>query len=205
MEEHSKDELIGFVASGSRSSWCYVLLVEGKEDVVKEESLAYVFDRDQKVLGVLRSGMGVDENLRVGAYSPGVAYARKGMTPSSSRRSFTYVFSTIGRVEGNGEIRENRLILTPGSPVHLCRGNPFQNLGDGYVYAARHWEKPWNIPFDPTGIPMHLNVIGSTGSGKSFLTRYVIIPLMIEAGYSVLTFDWHGCDYAPYVKDEQKI
>ena len=99
------------------------------EDEVKEESLVYIIDRGERVLGILRSGMGVDENLRVGAYSPGVAYARKGMKPSSSRRSFTYVFSTIGRVEDDGAIREYRLILTPGSPVHLCRDNPFEKLG----------------------------------------------------------------------------
>ena len=65
------EDLVGFVASGSRSSWCYVLLIEGMEDEVKEESIAYVVDRGQRVLGILRSGMGVDENLRVGAYSPG--------------------------------------------------------------------------------------------------------------------------------------
>ncbi|OYT44433.1 hypothetical protein B6U84_04125 [Candidatus Bathyarchaeota archaeon ex4484_40] len=199
------EDLVGFVASGSRSSWCYVLLVEGMEDEVKEESLAYIVDRGRRVLGILRSGMGVDENLRVGAYSPGVAYARKGMKPSSSRRSFTYVFSVIGRVEDDGAIRENRLILTPGSPVYLCRENPFENLGGDILYAARHWEKPWKIPFDPAGIPMHILVVGSTGSGKSFLARHVIIPLMREAGYSVLAFDWHGCDYAPYVEKDEKM
>ena len=197
--------LVGFVASGSRSSWCYVLLVEGMEDKVKEECLAYVVDRGQKVLGILRSGMGVDENLRVGAYSPGVAYARKGMKPSSSRRSFTYVFSAIGRVGDDGEIGENRLILKPGSPVYLCMENPFEKIGGNHLYAARHWEKPWRIPFDPAGIPMHILVVGSTGSGKSFLTRSVILPLMREAGYSVLAFDWHGCDYAPYVKEDEKM
>jgi len=200
-----RNELVGFVASGSRSSWCYVLLIEGKEDEVKEESLAYIMDREQRVFGVLRSGMGVDENLRVGAYSPGIAYARKGMKPSSSRRSFTYIFSVIGRVEGDGQIRENRMILTPGSPVFLCMESPFVNLGDQLLYAARHWEKPWKIPFDPAGIPMHILVVGSTGSGKSFLTRYVIVPLMREAGYSVLAFDWHGCDYAPHVEKDRKV
>jgi DNA helicase HerA-like ATPase len=198
------DELVGFVAGGSGASWCYVLLVEGKEDVVMEESLAYVLDRGQKVLGVLRSGRGLDENLRIGTYTPGVAYARKGFTPSSSRRSFTYIFSVIGRVEG-GRIKENRLILTPGSQVLLCSVNPFEELEGGYIYAARHWEKPWKIPFDPKGIPMHVGVVGSTGSGKSFLTRHVIIPLMNEAGYSALVFDWHGCDYAPFVGEDQKV
>lgn len=199
-----EDGLIGFVASGSRASWCYVLLVEGREDIVAEETFAYVLDRGDVVLGVLRSGQGLDENLKIGAYGPGVAYAKKGFAPSSSRRSFTYVFSVIGRVEG-GELRENRLILTPGSPVHICIENPFLNIRGNYVYSARHWEKPWRIPFDPRGIPMHIGIVGSTGSGKSFLARHVIIPLMNSVGYAVLAFDWHGCDYAPYAGDGGRV
>jgi len=194
------DRLVGFVGSGSRAAWCYVLLIEEMENVAMEESFAYVVDRGQKVLGVLRSGLGIDENLRVGSYSPGVAYARKGYAPSSARRSFTYILSVIGRVEG-GSIRENRFVLTPGSPVYLCNRNPFSGIEGNFISAARHWEKPWRILFDPNGIPMHIGVFGSTGSGKSFLTRHVIIPVARAAGYSVLVFDWHGSDYAPHALD----
>ncbi|MEM3052686.1 MAG: DUF87 domain-containing protein, partial [Candidatus Caldarchaeum sp.] len=41
-------------------------------------------------------------------------------------------------------------------------------------------------------------VFGVTGSGKSYLTRHQIIPLLREAGYDVMIFDWKGSDYAPY-------
>ena len=52
---------------------------------------------------------------------------------------------------------------------------------------------------------MHVGVVRSTDSRKSFPTRHVIIPLMNEAGYSALVFDWHGCDYAPFVGEDRKI
>ena len=196
----SKDELIGFVASGSSATYCRVILIEGKEDLVREEDFAFVLDRGTRVLGILRLGRGTDENLRPEGYSPGIDYVRKGLVPASSRRSFSFGFSVIGRMEGT-EIKPNRLVITPGSPVYLCRKNPFENLSKKYLYGrARHWEHDWSIPLDPSGIPMHIGVFASTGGGKSYLTWEVLIPLMLHAGYSVLVFDWHGLDYVPKVE-----
>ena len=198
------DNKIGFIASGSTATYAYVLLIEGKEDEVKEESFAYVIDRGDKVFGILRSGRGVDENLKTGGYSPGIAYAKKGLEPSSSRRSFSYIFSVIGRIS-EGDLKDNRLILVPGSSVYMTENNPFQNCSSGKPFPARHWEKPWSIPFDYSTIAQHFLIVGSTGSGKSFLARFVIFPLMQLAGYACLVFDWHGFDYAPHVDKEHKM
>jgi DNA helicase HerA-like ATPase len=200
----SEDRKIGFVASGSTVTYAYILLIENREDEVKEESFAYVVDRGDKVFGILRSGRGVDENLKTGGYSPGIAYAKKGLEPSSSRRSFSYVFSVIGRVHDN-VLKGNRLILVPGSPVYTTKENPFKSCVKGIELNARDWEMPWKIRFDETALPQHLLVVGSTGSGKSCFVRYVVFPLMASAGYSCLAFDWHGFDYAPYVDAEHKM
>jgi DNA helicase HerA-like ATPase len=57
----------------------------------------------------------------------------------------------------------------------------------------------WRVPVNKTFIPYHVGVYGSTGSGKSWFTRYILIPLYMKAGYRVLVLDWSGTDYAPYV------
>jgi DNA helicase HerA-like ATPase len=60
----------------------------------------------------------------------------------------------------------------------------------------------WKVPqYCPEYISHHIGVFGITGSGKSYLTRYQIIPLLRNAGYDVMIFDWKGSDYAPYYKD----
>jgi DNA helicase HerA-like ATPase len=63
----------------------------------------------------------------------------------------------------------------------------------------------WRVPVNKTYIPYHVGVYGSTGSGKSWFTRYVLIPLYRRAGYGVLVLDWSGTDYAPYCENTVRI
>jgi hypothetical protein len=65
----------------------------------------------------------------------------------------------------------------------------------GY-YANGH--KSWTIPLMAEYLSHHIGVFGVTGSGKSFLCRYQLIPVLREYGYDVLVLDWKGSDYAPY-------
>ncbi|MGQ9469393.1 MAG: helicase HerA domain-containing protein [Nitrososphaerales archaeon] len=193
--------LIGFVASLSGATTCTILLVEGLEDKVREETFVMVKDRGRWVLGVIRAGTGIDDNLQAGRYSPGIAYAKKGHAPSSARRSFYYTFSVIGQLKDNG-LEENRQVIRPGSQAYLVQDrNPFSAFKQGdYLWAGNYWEcEDWEIPFHKDFIPYHIGVYGATGCGKSFLTRFLLIPLLKQAGYGVLALDWEGRDYARHM------
>ncbi|MEM2527390.1 MAG: DUF87 domain-containing protein, partial [Candidatus Bathyarchaeia archaeon] len=54
-------------------------------------------------------------------------------------------------------------------------------------------------------LPYHVGVYGSTGCGKSWFTRHILIPLYRRAGYKVLILDWSGTDYAPMLRNEEVI
>jgi len=48
-------------------------------------------------------GMGINENLRVGGYSPGIAYVRsKGQPPSTAKESYHFTLSFIGLLTSRG-------------------------------------------------------------------------------------------------------
>jgi len=68
---------IGIVASESSEVGGKVLLQAGEEGV-KAETIVQIDNPSGKVIGVLRRGLGVNETLTVGAYRPGVAYAKEG-------------------------------------------------------------------------------------------------------------------------------
>jgi hypothetical protein len=94
------------------------------------------------------------------------------------------------------------MIIAPGSPVYRFNEklNPMRFLYKsdftiGY-YANGH--KSWTIPLMAEYLSHHIGVFGVTGSGKSFLCRYQLIPVLREYGYDVLVLDWKGSDYAPY-------
>ena len=81
---------IGIVASESSEVSGKVLLQAGEEKV-RAEMIVQVDNPGGKVIGVLRRGLGVNESLKVGAYRPGVAYAKKGGTPSGAREIFSFI------------------------------------------------------------------------------------------------------------------
>jgi len=194
---------VGIVASGATETDAGVVLNEGEERLVKTEDLVLISNKcGNKVLAVCRGGLGSNENLRTGSYSPGVAYARMGRHPSSAKEFYQFGLSVIGDV--TGELAQNKLILGPCSDVEVFEDedNPMRYLGSGEFTIGFYKEHPnWKVPINEKFIPYHIGIFGVTGAGKSFLARYQVIPLLNKAGYDVVIFDWKGSDYAPYFKN----
>jgi len=77
---------IGIVASGSTEMSAAVILGEQEERNVRAEDLVLIRNRNgNDIMVVCRGGLGSNENLRTGSYSPGVAYARIGRHPSNAK------------------------------------------------------------------------------------------------------------------------
>ena len=199
-------EKIGIVASDSSETRARLLLEEKQELKVRAEEVVAIETPTGDVLGVLRSGSGVNEALRANAYRPSVAYAKKGGVPSGAREVYTFEIMVIGLVTENG-IEQNRMIIPPRSSVYVFK----EGVSNPLEYVARNkpvvWKAcleghdDWRIPFDSSFLPYHVGVFGATGSGKSWLTRFVLIPVILESDFKVLVLDWSGEDYAPYYKD----
>jgi hypothetical protein len=195
-------EQIGVVASQSSENSAFMVLQEGKEGTVTNETLVLIDNRaGNRILAVCRGGFGYNEALRTSAYTPGIAYAKRGHGPSSSKEYFGFRLVVIGDVT-EGVVKQNTMIIAPGSPVYRFNEklNPMRFLYKsdftiGY-YANGH--KSWTIPLMAEYLSHHIGVFGVTGSGKSFLCRYQLIPVLREYGYDVLVLDWKGSDYAPY-------
>jgi len=200
-------EKIGIVASDSSETRARLLLEEKQELKVKAEEVVAIETPTGEVLGVLRSGSGVNEALRANAYRPSVAYAKKGGVPSGAREIYTFEIMVIGIVTENG-VEQNRMIIPPRSNVYLFKtgvSNPLEYVAKNKQVvwkACLEEHEDWKIPFDSSFLPYHIGVFGATGSGKSWLTRYVLVPILLEAGFKVLVLDWSGEDYAPYYKDK---
>lgn len=200
-------EKIGIVASDSSETRARLLLEEEKELRVRAEEIVVVDTPTGEVLGVLRSGSGINEALRANAYRPSVAYAKRGGVPSGAREIYTFEIMVIGMVTENG-VEQNRMIIPPRSNVYMFR----EGVSNPLEYVARNkpavWKayleghEDWRIPFDSSFLPYHIGVFGATGSGKSWLTRFVLVPVMLESGFKVLILDWSGEDYAPHYKDK---
>ncbi|MDW8033662.1 MAG: DUF87 domain-containing protein [Nitrososphaerota archaeon] len=194
---------IGVVASESSESSARVILVDGMEKKVRAEDVVLIRNKNgPDVIGVLRKGTGLNEALKLGGYRPGVAYAKAGGEVSKARETYDYRVAVIGAV---GErVEQNKSIISPGSEVELFtdEDNPMDMIAKGVEKLAwiGHYEghESWRIPVDVSFIPYHIGIFATTGGGKSFLARHVIIPLLSEAGYAVIVFDWKGRDYAPF-------
>ncbi|MCD6480090.1 ATP-binding protein [Candidatus Bathyarchaeota archaeon] len=194
-------EHIGFIGDGAGITWAPLILIEGKEREVGTEELVIIENLNgNRVLAVCRRGFGRSPGLRRDRYTPGRAYVRIGRRPSSSRDSFDFELSVIGEVAPDG-LRQNKLIIAPRSEVYRFRGgNPFTLMKVDMRYEVGYYKdhKEWRVPALPEYIPYHIGVFCTTGWGKTSLVRHKIIPLLREAGYGVLVFDWKGDDYAPY-------
>lgn len=195
---------IGMVSSGASESRATVILYEGMERVVRDESLVVIRNKNGRdVLAVCRGGKGVNESLRTGSFTPGVAYAKTGRIPSSAKEYYLFNLEVIGEIKDNG-IDQNKLIIAPTSVVEMFvdEDNPMYLLGETKLTIGHYWGKPgWKVPVLKEYINYHIGVFGVTGSGKSYLTRYEIIPLLRKAGYDVIVMDWKGSDYAPYFEE----
>jgi len=198
---------IGIVASNSTEMAAAVILNEGEERNVKAEDLVLIRNRNGNiVLAVCRGGLGSNENLRTAAYSPGVAYARMGRHPSNAKEFYAFGLSIIGDV--TKELEQNKYVIAPSSDVEVFEesDNPMTYLGEGDKTIGYYKDmKSWKVPYDPEYVPYHIGVFGVTGSGKSFLARYQLIPMLRQSGMDVIVFDWKGSDYAPFHRDAQLV
>lgn len=189
---------IGIVASDSTEMGATVILNEGEEKNVKAEDLVLVRNRNGNiVLAVCRGGLGSNENLRTTAYSPGVAYARMGRHPSNAKEFYAFGLSIVGDV--TKALEQNKYVVAPSSEVELFEesDNPMTYLGKGDRTIGYYKDtKSWKVPYEPNYVSYHLGVFGVTGSGKSFLARYQLIPILRQSAMDVIVFDWKGSDYA---------
>lgn len=192
---------IGVISSGASEARASVILYDGMEKVVRNESLVVVRNKNGgDVLAVCRGGRGMNENVRTTSFSPGVAYAKTGRIPSSVKEFYVFNLEIIGVIGENG-IEQNKLIIAPTSIVEMFTGedDPMKYLCKPDLFLGHYWAEPkWKIPVLKQYINYHIGIFGVTGSGKSYLARYEIIPLLMRAGYNVIVMDWKGSDYAPY-------
>ena len=202
---------IGRVADGSTETFARVILLKGLEREIFAEELVLIKNGgdespSNQILGVLRGGLGKNEFLSHTSYRPDVAYMKYGGEPSGAREVYSFSIKPIGVITENG-IEPNLAIIQPRSPVYLLEkeDNPLQWIVKGkdilWMDAFMEGHESWKIPVNRFFIPYHVGVYGSTGSGKSWFTRFILIPLYIKAGYKVLVLDWSGTDYTPYYKN----
>ena len=192
---------VGVVSSGASESRASVILYDGMEKVVKNESLVIIRNRNGgDVLAVCRGGKGLNENVKTSSFSPGVAYAKTGKVPSSVKEFYIFNLEIIGAVGADG-IQQNKFIIAPTSIVEMFthEDDPMKYLGKSDLKIGHYWAEPrWKVPVLKQYINYHIGIFGVTGSGKSYLARYEVIPLLRRAGYSIIVMDWKGSDYAPY-------
>ncbi len=207
---------IGKVADGATESGCSVVLYKDMEREVRAEELVIIKNGGYDspgglVLGVLRKGLGKNEFLNPSSYKPDLAYLKYGGEPSSAREVFSFYVAVIGEVVKRGDksaVTVNRRIIAPRSPVYLFnQENPLELYFSGRegvrpLRAFLKGHEGWAMPANSNYIPYHVGVYGTTGSGKSWLARHVLIPFYHDAGYSTIVLDWSGMDYAPYSPNE---
>jgi hypothetical protein len=210
-----KLKLIGRVADGATETRARLILLKDMESKVVSEELVLIKNGGEnnpvnEILGVLREGLGKNEFLSHTSYRPDVAYLRHGGEPSGAREVYSFAIEPIGAVTKDG-VEPNRFIIQPRSPVYLLEDedNPLEWIvrGRDVIWSDSYLEghPSWKIPFDKTFLPYHVGVYGSTGCGKSWFTRHILVPLYRRAGYSVLILDWSGTDYVPLLKSDEVV
>ena len=151
---------IGIVASGASETGARVVLNEGEKKAVKVEDLVLIKNRNgNDVFAVCRGGLGSNDNLKTGAYSPGVAYARMGRKPSHAKEFFEFKLSVIGDITTG--LMQNKRIIAPCSDVYVFeeKDNPMGYLGPNSITIGYYKEHPsWSVPIDPKFIPYHTGV-----------------------------------------------
>jgi len=196
---------VGIVASLSTVIDARLILNEGEERKVRSEDLVHIHNRNgNEILAVCRTAVGSNENLSVGGFSPGIAYARLGKHPSSAKEYYAFMLDVLGDVN-SGTLEQNKTVLAPGSDVELYEDsdNPMSRLGTSGGSVGYYKDHPkWMVPMNANFIPYHIGVFATTGAGKSLLTRHQIVPFLQKGGYDVLIIDWKGSDYAPFANSK---
>ncbi len=205
-------KFIGRIGDGSTETYARVILLKDIEREIKAEELVLIKNGGEEnpvneIVGVLREGLGKNEFLSHNAYRPDVAYLKHGGQPSGAREVYSFRVMPIG-VKGTNGFEPNKLIIAPRSPVYLFEDNdnPLELLARNikepeYLDAYLEGHEGWLVPVLKDYIPYHVGIFGSTGSGKSWLARYVLMEFYKKCGYDVLILDWSGTDYVPYFRE----
>lgn len=122
---------VGIVASLSTVTDAQLILNDGEERNAKAEHLVLIHNRNgNDVLAVCRTAVGSNENLSIGGFSPGIAYARLGKHPSNAKEYYAFMLDVLGDVS-KGKLQQNKTVLAPGSDVELFEDadNPMSYLG----------------------------------------------------------------------------
>ncbi|GBC69323.1 hypothetical protein HRbin01_01021 [archaeon HR01] len=206
-------KLIGRVGDGATETGARVILLKDMEREVRSEELVLVRNGGDdnpvnEVIGVLREGLGKNEFLSHNTYRPDIAYLKYGGEPSGAREVYSFKIIPIGVRAENG-LEPNKTIIAPRSPVYLLDDldNPMGLIasktgGVHYLNAYLEGHENWHVPVLKEYITYHVGVFGSTGSGKSWLAKYVLSRLYHECGYRVLILDWSGTDYTPLFQEK---
>jgi len=192
---------VGSVADKATDIEAPVILEPEMEDFVARDDLLLIKSGDREVLTRVCRVTGRDESLRIGRYSPGIALVRKGVIPSSAKRfsyADTYVLGIVDRK--SGKLKPNKHQVKTGKEVFVFEEgeNPMSLIYPPDLTIGHHpSHQEWRIPINPKYISYHISIVGTTGSGKSFLVIYELVPCLRKAGYSILIIDWKG-EYAPF-------
>jgi DNA helicase HerA-like ATPase len=203
---------IGLVLSGSTTRKAVAQLYADYEGRVREGELCFInlSEHQTKLLCRINKIVPFIEFFEEGdAWSE--ARRRMAQIPTEvSRKYYTLELEILGEIRG-GRLSEATIPPSPGSEVLRIEDNEeileiIRPKGEGKVFIefGRLFGYK-DIPFflDVDAIPMHLAVLGVTGSGKSYTVGYLLEQLSnieVEGGRKALTsivIDANG-DYLDY-------
>lgn len=188
---------VGTIASKATFTNAWAILKEDQQKTVEHEDLCLIKNLNgNELIVVIRDGKAVDENLNPDRYTPGTGRARGGLNVPSARKQDVVFLDVIGETP---PLRQNRTLIAPQSNVFLYEDvdTPVTHLADSetdlnLTVGHYHDHPEWRIPVKPDYICYHTGVYGTTGCGKTMLTVYGIIPLLMNVGYHIIIMDWKG-------------
>jgi len=196
-------KLIGVIGSGSTTVYAPLLVYESHESLAKEEQLVIVDDkkRSMKYLGVLRRVHRYEPFLdprKRTSYVDNPTLVDHGVMPHTSAW-ITLIGSIQSKVLSDVQLPPN-----PGSYVYIIEGPEDLDLHISVkesIVVGKHKYSGIEVPLDASAIPLHISIVGATGTGKSRLVKALVDEIINKTNYSVIIFDHTGMDYAPYYRD----
>ena len=195
-------KLIGVIGSGSATTYAPLIVYEGSEDIVREESLVLIRDeaRNLTYLGILRYLKRLEPFLNPWqrtSYVDEPSLVDSGTFPHTT--GYVYIIGTIGN---DGRLSTPVIPPNPGSKVYLIeRADDIRlNLGSGLLIGS-HKYSGIEVPLSYSALRYHILVVGATGTGKSRLVTALIREVINKSSWNVIVFDHSGLDYVPFFKE----
>jgi DNA helicase HerA-like ATPase len=214
-------DVVGVILSGSTTIEATCQLLESAErGNIREGMLLFIKSQGRKILA------------RVAQIIPYNAFYTEGDAWSEARRKGLPVPEEVARkyeickLDLLMEIPRSEVRSPPQPGDHVYRIDPKAHLKEifgvspqdpKYVWIGTlsgYESDPLPVPLYVENIPMHIAILGVTGSGKSFTTGALIeklseIPVKDgkSSSYPMIIIDAHGdyIDYANYVEDERAL